>query len=189
MPKQLILGSVLGGIVLFVWSFIAWTFIPWPGEPLRSFNNEGAVEQAVVNNAPVSGIYLLPNPHKSGVTPEQQTASEEKLMRGPMVFASVRLGAMRPFPVLLITQLLTFIISALIVTFLLLKTVGLSYGQRVVFVSVCGILIFLGGKVDQWVWWSFSTSYLMAEFGAIVIGWILAGLVIAKVARGRTATA
>jgi hypothetical protein len=99
------------------------------------------------------------------------------------------LGAMRPFPVLLITQLLVYIISALIVTFLLLKTVGLSYGQRVVFVVLCGILIFLGGKMDQWVWWSFSTAYLMAEFGAIIIGWILAALVIAKFARGRTAAA
>src|SRR5215210_3571607 len=189
MPKQLILGSVLGGIVLFVWSFIAWTFIPWPGEPIRSFSNEGAVEQAIVSNAPASGIYLLPNPHKTGVTPEQQAAAEEKLMRGPMVFTSVRLGAMRPFPVLLITQLLTFIISALIVTFLLLKTGGLTYGQRVVFVVLCGILIFLGGKMDQWVWWSFSTSYLIVEFGAIVIGWILAALVIAKFAGGRTAAA
>ena len=189
MAKQLILSSVLGGIVLFVWSFIAWTFIPWPGEPIRSFTNEGAVEQAVVSNAPVSGIYILPNPHKKGVTPEQQTAAEEKLMRGPMVFASVRLGAMRPFPVLLITQLLVYIISALIVTFLLLKTVGLSYGKRVVFVLLCGILIFLGGKMDQWVWWSFSTAYVLIELAVIVVGWILAGLVIGKFARGRTAAA
>ena len=189
MPKQLILGSVLGGIVLFVWSFIAWTFIPWPGEPLRSFTNEGAVEQAIVSNAPVSGMYILPNPHKTGVTPEQQTAAEEKLMRGPMVFASVRLGAMRPFPVLLITQLLVYIISALIVTFLLLKTVGLSYGQRVIFVTVCGLLIFLGGKMDEWVWWSFSTTYVLIELVVLVVGWTLAGLVIAKFARGRAAVA
>jgi len=187
MTKQLMLGTILGGIVLFFWSFIAWTFIPWPGEPLRSFNNEAALEQAIVSNAPVSGVYILPNPHKAGVTADQQTAAEEKLMRGPMVFASVRLGAMRPFPVLLITQLVIFLISALIVTFLLLKTAGLTYGQRVVFVTICGILIFLGGKMDQWVWWSFSTSYLMAEFGAIIIGWILAALVIAKFAIGKPA--
>jgi hypothetical protein len=187
MIKQLVLGTVLGGLVLFFWSFIAWTFIPWPGEPIRTFSNEAAVEQAMVSNAPVSGVYILPNPHKTGVTAEQQTAAEEKLMRGPMVFASVRLGPMRPFPALLITQFLIFIISALIVTFLLLKTVGLSYGQRVLFVTLCGVLIFLGGKMDQWVWWSFSTSYLMMEFAAIVIGWILAALVIARFARGAPA--
>ena len=31
MSKQLILGTVLGGIVLFVWGAIAWMFIPWSG--------------------------------------------------------------------------------------------------------------------------------------------------------------
>jgi hypothetical protein len=80
-------------------------------------------------------------------------------------------------------------VVALIATFLLLKTCGLSYGQRVVFVVLIGVLIFVGGKVDEWIWWSFSTTYLAMEFGAIVIGWILAGLVIAKFAKGKPVTA
>ncbi len=41
MGKQLALGSILGAIVLFVWSAIAWMLIPWPGEPLRSFTRPG----------------------------------------------------------------------------------------------------------------------------------------------------
>jgi len=46
MSKQMILGTVLGGIVLFVWGAIAWMFIPWPGQPLRAFKNEDAVMRA-----------------------------------------------------------------------------------------------------------------------------------------------
>jgi hypothetical protein len=189
MSKQLILGSVLGAIVLFVWSFIAFTLIPWPGDPLRTFTNEDAVEAAIVANAPQSGNYVLPNPHKAGLTKEQQDRAGEKLMRGPMVFASIRLEAMRPFPVLLLIQFLTFLVSALIATFLLLKTCGLTYGQRVLFVALCGVLIFLGGKVGDWVWWGFSSAYLMMELGAIVIGWILAALVMAMFVKGTAATA
>ena len=73
MAKLLALGSLLGGIVLFVWSAIAWIVIPWPGEPLRSFTNEDAVVQAVTANAPRSGNYLLPNEPKrtAGMTDEQ----------------------------------------------------------------------------------------------------------------------
>ena len=52
MIRQLALGSILGAIVLFVWSAIAWMLIPWPGEPLRSFTNEDAVAQAITANAP-----------------------------------------------------------------------------------------------------------------------------------------
>jgi hypothetical protein len=82
-----------------------------------------------------------------------------------------------------------YLVSALIATFLLANTAGLSYGQRVLFVVLCGVLIFVGGKLDEWIWWSFSTAYVLIEFVAIVMGWILAGLVIAKFARGRTAAA
>jgi hypothetical protein len=189
MGKQLLLGTILGAIVLFLWSFIAFTFIPWPGEPLKTFTNEAAVEQAIVGNASGSGNYALPNPHKPGLTSEQEQAAAEKMMRGPMMFLAVRLEPMRPFPMLLICQFLTHLVLALIATFLLLQTSGLTYGKRVVFVALCGLLIFAGGKVDEWVWWSFSSAYLAMEFGAIVIGWILAALVIAKFARGRTIAA
>jgi hypothetical protein len=189
MVKQVGLASVLGGIVLFVWSAIAWTAIPWPGEPLRSFANEAAVEAAITANATQPGMYILPNPHRPGLTTEQTDALAEKMMRGPMMFASVRLGPMRPFPVLLGLALVMYLVSALIATFLLSNTAGLSYGQRVLFVVLCGVLIFVGGKLDEWIWWSFSTPYVLIELVAIVIGWVLAALVIAKFARGRTAAA
>ena len=61
MARPLILGTVLGAIVLFIWSTIAWMLIPWPGEPLRSFTNDDAVAQAIKANSPRSGNYLLPN--------------------------------------------------------------------------------------------------------------------------------
>jgi hypothetical protein len=186
MGKQLLLATILGAIVLFVWGAIAFTFIR-PGMPLRAFTNEDAVEQAIVANAPEPGNYILPNPHKPGLTKEQSDRLGEKIMRGPFMFAAVRLGPARPFPVLLILQFLIQLVSALIATFLLLKTCGLTYGQRVVFVALCGVLIFVAGKLDEWVWWSFSGTYLLMQFGAIVIGWILAALVIAKFAIGKPA--
>src|SRR5207302_1821721 len=87
MGKQLVLGSVLGAIVLFVWSAIAWMLIPWPGEPLRAFTNEDAVAQAIKANAPRSGNYLLPNEPKrtAGMTNEQYQKMEQE--------ASDRMGA------------------------------------------------------------------------------------------------
>ena len=97
MGKQLVLGSVLGAIVLFVWSAIAWMLIPWPGEPLRTFTNEDAVAQAIKANAPRSGNYLLPNESKRtvGMTNEQYQKVEQeaadRMSRGPVIFAAVRL--------------------------------------------------------------------------------------------------
>jgi hypothetical protein len=194
MAKRLALGSLLGGIVLFVWSAIAWMVIPWPGEPLRSFTNEDAVVQAVTANAPRSGNYLLPNePKRTGMTDERYKAARQMAMdrmtRGPMIFAVVRLEPMGSTTRPLIIQFLTQLVLALMATFMLLQTRGLTYAGRVAFVTAIGVIIFVGGHVEEWNWFSFSNAYMVMEFGAIVIGWLLASLVIAALVRGRRSAA
>jgi len=195
MGKQLALGSVLGAIVLFVWSAIAWTLIPWPGEPLRSFTNEDAMAQAITANAPRSGNYILPNMPKRtlGMT-DQQFAALEKAMadrwaRGPIVFAAVRLEPFGSFGVALLTQFLTQFVLALLATLLLLQTSGLSRGARIGFITAIGLIIFVGGHMDEWTWWSFSNAYMLMQFAAIVIGWLLASLVISTFVRGKAMAA
>ena len=195
MTKQLVLGSVLGAIVLFVWSAIAWMLIPWPGEPLRSFTNEDAVTQAITANAPRSGNYLLPNmPKRTPGMTDQQYAAAEKAMadrwaRGPIVFAAVRLepfgsfgsGAGDPVshPVCVGAA----------------RDSAVAANQRSFplwshcFRHAIGVIIFVGGHVDEWNWWSFSNAYMLMQFGAIVIGWVLAALVISTFVRGKAATA
>jgi hypothetical protein len=195
MTKQLVLGTVLGAIVLFVWSAIAWMVIPWPGEPLRSFTNEDAVGQAISANAPRSGNYLLPNmPKRTPGMTDQQYAAAEKAMadrwaRGPIVFAAVRLEPFGSFGAALVIQFLTQLVLALLATVLLQQTCGLSRAGRIGFVAAIGVIIFVGGHVDEWTWWSFSNAYMLMQFGAIVIGWVLAALVISTFVRGKIATA
>ncbi len=195
MARRLVLGSILGGIVLFVWSAIAWMVIPWPGDPLRTFTNEDAVAQAITANAPRSGNYLLPNEPKRtpGMTDEQYKAAGQaamdKMSHGPMIFAAVRLEPMGSTTKPLIIQFLTQLVLALIATLLLLQTRALSYAGRVAFVTAIGVLIFVGGHLEQWNWFSFSNAYTAKEFGAVVIGWLLASFVIAAFARGKSAPA
>jgi len=185
MIKQLTLGSILGAIVLFVWSALAWTLIPWPGQPLRTFTNEDAVQQAVIANAPGSGNYVLPNAETKGLTNEQQQKAMDKMMRGPFVFAAVRLEPMGSMGKYMFVEFLTQLVCAFIATLLLLQTSSLSYRGRVVFVAAIGLIIFIGGHVPEWNWWAFSSAYTAMEFGAIVIGWLLASLIMSAVVRGR----
>ena len=195
MAKRLALGSLLGGIVLFVWGAIAWIVIPWPGEPLRAFTSEDAVVQAVKANAPRSGNYLLPiEPKRTpGMTDEQYKAAGQAAMdrmtRGPMIFTVVRLEPMGSTTRPLVIQFLTQLALAMMASFLLLQTGRLSYKGRVVFLTVLGVIIFVGGHVDEWNWWSFSNAYMVMQFGVIVIGWLLAAFVIAAFVRGKRVAA
>ena len=193
MGKQLALGSILGAIVLFVWSALAWMVIPWPDEPLRAFTNEDAMAQAFTASAPRSGNHLLPNlPKRTPGMTDQQYAAAEKAMadrwgRGPIVFAAVRLEPFGSFGAALVIQFLTQLVLAVLATLLLLQTSGLSRAGRIAFVAAIGVIIFVGGHVDEWTWWSFSNAYMLMQFGAIVIGWVLAALVISTFVLGKAA--
>jgi hypothetical protein len=190
--KQLALGTILGAIVLFIWSALAWMIIPWPGEPMRHFTSEDAVVNALKANAPRSGNYLIPNnPERSpGMTEEQyQKATkdaEDRMNNGPMVFAAIRLEGVSMVKSMIV-GFLTDVVATLLACILLLQTDRLSYRARVAFVAGLGLLIFVGGHLDEWNWWGFSSAYTMMTLGAVVIGWILSGLVIAKSVRGKTA--
>lgn len=192
MIKQLVLGTVLGAIILFVWNFLAWTFIPWPGEPLRSFTNDEAIVAAIKANAPRSGNYLLPNEVKRspGMTEEQfQKATQDsmnRMMQGPMVFAAVRLEPFGSFGRALVIKFLTLLIAALLATFLLLQTTGLSYLKRVLFLTIPAAVIFLGANADEWNWWGFSNAYAAMQLSVHLIGWFMAGLVMALFVRGKS---
>ena len=75
------------------------------------FTNEEAVTQAIVANAPTPGVYFMPYvpQNANGMNTAEFDAAEqtamEKLQNGPFVFASVRLGAMGPFPKYIGTKL------------------------------------------------------------------------------------
>src|SRR5437016_11690835 len=194
MGKHLVLRSCRAAIVRVVWSAIAWMLIPWPGEPLRTFTNEDAVAQAIKANTPRSGNYLLPNEPKRtpGMTNEQYQKMEQeatdRMSRGPVIFAAVRL---EPFGSMVKPLVIGFIIqfiAALLATFLLLQPSALSDAGRVVFLIIIGVIIFVGGHLDEWNWWSFSNAYMAMQAGAIVIGWALASFVMATVVRGKLVT-
>ena len=192
MIKQLALGTILGAIVLFIWSALAWMIIPWPGEPLRHFTSEDAIVAAIKANVPRSGNYLIPNEPQRlpGMTEEQyQKATkdaEDRMNNGPMVFAVVRLEPVSMAKAMIV-GLLTNVIAVFLACVLLLQTDRLSYRGRVLFVAGLGLLVFLAGHLDEWNWWGFSNAYTMMQFGALVIGWALVGLVVAKFVRGKTA--
>ena len=118
-----------------------------------------------------------------------EQAAQDKMARGPMVFASVRLEPFGSMGEALVIQFVTQLIVALIATILVLQAGALAYWSRVKFFTAIGLLIFVGGHVDEWTWWSFSNAYMLMQLGAIVIGWFLAGLVAAKFVVRKTSAA
>ncbi len=191
MMKSLALGGVLGGLVLFVWGAISWMALPWHTMTFEKFKDESSVAQAISANAGHSGIYLLPNPHKqdSSLSEAQRKAAEEdgmkRMMEGPFMFASVSPHGSGSMSTMMGIGLATQILAALMATWLVLQTSGLTCWGRVGFLVMLGLTAGVITNLQHWNWWNFSTAYTAVCFGDLLIGWFLAGLVIAKIVPAR----
>ena len=119
------------------------------------------------------------------MTEAQQKAAEadgvKRMMQGPFMFAAVSLRGARDMGPAMLLTVLGNILSALLDTWLLLKTKGLSYFGRVGFLVTLALTVGMIAHFPSWVWWNFSTSFTIVEFANLLIGWFLAGLVIGKV--------
>ena len=168
----LVRSALAGGLILFAWTAFSWMALPWHEAVLTAFSDEAQITAAIGATAPHSGIYVLPF--------GEDAAAQEKMMRGPMVFASVRQGAMESMGGMMAQSVAVQIVAALIGTWLLLHAPGLAYWRKVGFLAVTGLLIGIAGHMPSWIWWDFSLAYVLLEIADLIIGWTLAGLAIAR---------
>jgi hypothetical protein len=186
MRRTLVLGGSLGGVALFVWGMISYMLLPWHTATLEKFTDETAVSQALSAHAAGSGMYLLPNPHRydPGLSDAQRKAAQEdgmtRMMQGPFMFAAVGLRGTRDTGAALALNLLANILSASLVTWLLLQTTGLHYWGRVGFVVAIALTTCVIAYAPYWIWWSFSSSFTAVEFADHLTGWALTGMVISR---------
>ena len=82
----------------------------------------------------------------------------------------------------LVTELASNILAALVAAFMLTLVVG-SYGKRVLFVALLGLIAWLSINVSDWNWYRFPTSFVLGEGIDQIVGWLLAGLAMAKIVR------
>jgi hypothetical protein len=187
MTKSLVLGTILGGLVAFAWSNVSWELLQWHESGLTAFQDEDAVGRIVLDHTTKSGLYLYPGGEmQPGLTPEQKKAAQadamQKMQKGPVMFAAVRREGFGSFARGIVVQFLIQLAAAFLLTWLLLKTVGLSYWQRVIFLATVGLAAGVISDIPNWNWWGFSGSYTAVAVVDNAVTWFLAGLVIAKVA-------
>ena len=190
MLRSLILGTILGGLMAFVWSSVSWELLGWHEKTLVSFQNDDEVSVLIASHAPKDGTYILPGmPPTEGMTAEQQKAAKaalmERMQKGPIMIAAVRRGGFGSFARGLIIQVLSLMAAAFLLTWLLLQTSGLSYRKRVMFIAIAGLAASVIVDLPNWNWWGFSGVYTAVNLIDVTITWLLAGLVIAKVAKPR----
>jgi hypothetical protein len=180
---RMILASLLGGLVLFLWGFLSHAVLPLGHVGVRDLTS-GETELAALlkQHMPEDGIYTIPSADMDRMG-EDEAYSEEIMARmkaGPYAFMAVRPGGVEPMMARHLTnQYATCVGMALIATFLIVVAGGLSGPiARIAFCVLLSLFGALQTEVPNWNWYAFPGDFTLAQVVDHVVGGALLGLTI-----------
>jgi hypothetical protein len=177
---------------MFLWSSLAHVVLPLGETGVQEIPNESAVLRAMqtaIGSAP--GLYLFPGIGAGpNATRQQKNAAmqqyQTKLDSNPsglLIYHPP--GAKALTGGQLVTEFLTELAEAFLAVFLLSRTRLSSFGSRVGFVVLAGIMAAITTNVPYWNWYGFPTGYTLAYMSVEVVGFLVVGIVAALVLRKR----
>lgn len=151
---------------------------------IKAIPDEEGVTNALRTSISEKGLYFFPGFDKSKpLSPSEQKAWEAKLNAGPSgIMVVTPSGGEAMTPKQLGTEFASNIVAALLAGILLSMT-NLSYGKRVLFVTLLGVFGWITISVPYWNWYGFPTDFTLAALVEEAVGWFLAGLVLAAIVR------
>lgn len=178
--KRILLAGFLGGIAMFVWASIAHIALPLGATGISEIQNEGGVLAAMQSSiGSTSGMYIFP-----AVGPEGMANYDKKLAVSPsgiVIYHPPGLKGLTPGQ--MITEFLTEMFEAIFAVFLLTRTRISSFGGRVGFISMVGLIASMGTNLSYWNWYGFPGSYTAVYMGIQILEFVFAGLVAAAMLR------
>ena len=194
MAKRVVIAGILGGLTMFVWSFVAHELLPLGELGVGEIPNEAPVLSAMQGTIPQAGFYIYPG---FGLGPNPTSAQRNAAMpaymkkyeqsphgiliynppSGPFNFGKLlaREGALNILEALLAAWLLSY------------AAAGRSYSQRAGFVVIVGVLAAVTTNVEYWNWYEFPGNYIAGYMVTQIIGFTLVGLVVAAFVKNEMA--
>jgi hypothetical protein len=190
--NKVILAGILGGIAMFIWSSFAYRVLPLGEAGVSELSSEiPLLEQMKSSLHERSGLFLFPGMHLDLAKTEQEKAVikkqyEEAVARGPvglLVYHPTRPLAMARW---VTVEFITELVQVLLAVALLAQTRLTSFGGRVAFITIAGVLAAITTNVSYWNWFGFPPRYTASHMFIQIIGFFVAGLVAAFVLRRQT---
>lgn len=177
--KAWLLGGLLGGLAYYVLLSLAWTVLPFHMAAMNDLDDTRPVAQAMTDAGMETGVYTLPSMSEWEADEEAFNARHRS---GPVAFVVFKAEGHEPMaPMTFVNGILLCLAQGLIVAFV----VGLfvdrmpSYLHRVMVVTLIGLLTAVAGPVTTANWFYYPAGWVWAEIFDHVVGYMLAGLVIA----------
>jgi hypothetical protein len=180
MNKRVLLAGALGAVAMFLWSFIAHMALPLGEAGIRQIPKEEALLSTMQSTLSEPGLYMFPNMAPGS----DMAANEQKIATGPsgmLLYFPKRDFA---FGQSLGVQFAGQLLQALIAVYLLSLTGLGTFGGRLGFFVLLGVIAAIVTNVPYWNWYGFPATYTSAYMFSGWMEYVCAGLVAAAMKIG-----
>jgi hypothetical protein len=172
---------------MFAWTSIAHMALPLGETGVQNtMNDESLLSELKSTVKNKDGLYIYPT---MGLPPDATHAQRreamekyaKKLEKEPSGFFIYHGPGSQPMNLgkYLTIEFITELCEALLAVWLLAQSRFATFGGRVCFVTVVGIIAAIATNVSYWNWWGFPGNYTAAYITIKLVGYFLVGLVAA----------
>jgi len=194
MTKRILLAGILGGLVLFVWEFVAHMMLPLGEAGMKGLTNETAVIAALKEQVKEDGLYFFPaGGWSSDMTADQKRQAMEKaqamMANGPGGLLLIHPNGMVGMTGgQLGTQCAGDIASMLLAAFVVAQVGAAAFGSRFLIAMLLSLLPAFRSHIPLWNWYAFPGTYTAAQITIDVVGFAAGGAIVAKMVQSRSRT-
>ena len=191
---RILLAGVIGAIAMFIWSSIAHMATPLAHAGIHNGlpGEEKALAALRTELGDQGGLYLFPG-SGAGDNPTGEQMKEamarypEKLAANPSGLLMYHPAGARELSMakLLTIEFLKQLLVSILAVWLLAQTRIATYGGRVGFIFVVGIVAGVTTNVSYWNWYGFPAAYTAPYMTIEIVGFLCAGLAAALVLRSQ----
>ena len=183
MVKRTVVGGVMAGLVAFVWGGLSWSVLPFQTGKIRSMPDETAVAEFLAKTLPGPGVYQYPGDPDPATGDAGMQEAMRRYARGPVVPLLVFMPGPGSMDLAgsIGSGLSANIFAGLLLSAILAMASPARYWRRVGLVALIATFGVVISHVPYWVWGAFPGTYTLIVSIDAVIGWLLAGAVLARI--------
>ncbi len=175
MNKRTILAGVVAGLAMYLWTSIAHMALPLGEAGISQISNEQALLASMQSTLPAHGLYMFPK-MTPGTTMDQY---QQQIASGPSGLLIYFPNRNFSFGKLLSVEFVSELLQAVIAVYLLSLTRLTTFGGRLGFFALLGLIAAITTNVSYWNWYGFPATYTAAYMFTAWMAYVCAGLVAA----------
>jgi hypothetical protein len=171
--KKLIIASLVGGIIIFIWQTLSWTVLDLHRSSQDYTPKQDSIQAFLNTQFSEDGSYMLPNYPKGTSYEEMQKTMSSREGKPWMQIQyhkslNVNMGAN------IVKGLITDIIIVALLCWILMKMTEAGFGKILGACLITGIIVFLNSPFTIHIW--YPKADLNAHFMDAILGFGLCGL-------------